>query len=349
MTMSEQFMDITFGDAPWEQLLCGLKQGQKLSAFRLLTALDGESEQVFEEVFDRLSVLDILPDLGDLPQLGADSEAAVRLRREQQLAKKGTFMQELEETDPLRMYLEELAGIPSCGDIRILAENLRSGDAEAAAQIMNLSLSRAVQIACEYTGKGVLLMDLIQEGSMGLWESLMCYDGTDIEQFRDRKLHWYMTRAVIAQAHTAGVGQKMKQAVEDYRTVDEKLLAELGRNPTIEEIAEGMHMSVQEVSAVAQVLENARMLNRVKKPEPEQIPQEEDQAVEDTAYFQMRQRIAELLSKLSAEDAKLLTLRYGLEGAIPLDPQQVGKQLGLTPEEVMERETAALAMLRQQK
>jgi len=96
-------------------------------------------------------------------------------------------------------------------------------------------------------------------------------------------------------------------------------------------------------------LENARMLNRVKKPEPEQIPQEEDQAVEDTAYFQMRQRIAELLSKLSAEDAKLLTLRYGLEGAIPLDPQQVGKQLGLTPEEVMERETAALAMLRQQK
>ncbi len=345
MTMSE----LTFGDAAWEQMLSGLRPGQSLSALNLLTALDGESEQVFEEVFDRLCALDILPDLGDLPRYSTDSEAAVRLRREEQLAKKENFMQDLEETDPLRMYLEEIAGIPVCGDIRVWAEKLQRGDDEAAAQIMNLSLSRTVQIACGYTGKGMLLMDLIQEGSMGLWEGLMAYDGTDIEQFRDKKLHWYMTKAIITQAHDTGVGQKLKQAVEDYRSVDEKLLAELGRTPTVEEIAEGLHMSVQETTAVAQMLENARMLSRAKQPEPEQIPQEEDQAVEDTAYFQMRQRIADLLSSLTEEDAKLLTLRYGLEGGLPMDSQQVGKQLGLTPEEVVERETAALAMLRQQK
>lgn len=349
MTMSERFMDITFGDAPWEQLLSALQPGQKLSALQLLTVLDGEEQQVFNEVFERLLQLNILPDLDDLPQYSADSESAVRLRREQQLAKKDSFLQDLEQTDPLRMYLEEIAGIPSCGDISALAEKLRKSDSEAQTQIMNLSLSRAVQIACDYTGKGVLLMDLIQEGSMGLWESLTDYDGTDIEQFRDEKLRWYMTKAVIAQAHATGVGQRMKQAVEDYRTVDEKLLAELGRNPTIEEIAEGLHMSVEETSVVAQMLENARMLNRAKKPEPEQIPQDEDQAVEDTAYFQMRQRIADLLCGLEEEDAKLLTLRYGLEGGLPLDPQQVGRQLGLTPEEVTKRESAALAKLRQQK
>lgn len=341
-------MDISFGDATWEKLLSGLKPGQALSAPDLLTALDGETEEIVEEVFSRLWEMDILPDLTDLPKYKADSETAVRLRREETLVKQGNLMQELEESDPLRMYLEEIAGIPVCGDIHVLAQTLRGDNAEeAAAAIINLSLSRVVQIACGYTGKGVLLMDLIQEGSMGLWESLPLYDGTDMEQFRDKILHRYMTRAVITQAHDAGVGQKLKQAVEDYRAVDEKLLAELGRNPTLEEIAEDMHMSVQEAATVAQMLENARTLNRVKKPEPEQMPQEEDQAVEDTAYFQMRQRIAELLSGLEEQEAQLLTLRYGLEGGQPMDREQVGKRLGLTPEEVTQKEAAALAKLRQ--
>ena len=75
---------------------------------------------------------------------------------------------------------------------------------------------------------------------------------------------------------------------------------------------------------------------------------EENQAVEDTAYFQMRQRIADLLSELSEEDAKLITLRYGLEGGLPLNPQETGKRLGLTPDEVVAREAAALAKLRKQ-
>lgn len=339
---------ITFGDSAWEELLSTLKPGQALSAATLLTVLDGENEETVAEVLSRLWELDIQPDLTDLPKYKADSETAVRLRREETLAKQGSLMQDLEETDPLRMYLEEIAGIPACGDIHVLAEALRTDAAEeSAVAIMNLSLSRVVQIACSYTGKGVLLMDLIQEGSMGLWESLPLYDGTDMEQFRDKILHRYMVRAVIAQSHDAGVGQKLKQAVEDYRAVDEKLLAELGRNPTLEEIAEDMHMSVQEAAAVAQMLENARMLHRAKKPEPEEIPQEEDQAVEDTAYFQMRQRIAELLSGLSEQEAQLLTLRYGLEGGQPMDRQQVGNRLGLTPEEVTQKEAAALAKLRQ--
>ena len=155
-----------------------------------------------------------------------------------------------------------------------------------------------------------------------------------------------MARAVVKQYHAAGVGQKLRQAMEDYRTVDEKLLAELGRNPTLEEMAEALHMSVQETAMVADMLQNARMLQRVKQPKPEQLPQEEDQAVEDTAYFQMRQRIAELLSALSEEDAKLLTLRYGLENGRPMTPQQAGQALGMTPEEVNRKEAAALAKLR---
>ena len=82
--------------------------------------------------------------------------------------------------------------------------------------------------------------------------------------------------------------------------------------------------------------------------EPEEDPQEQEQAVEDTAYFQMRQRIGELLSVLPAEDAELLTLRFGLEGGMPLTPEETGRKLGLTPQEVVMKEANALAKLRQQ-
>ncbi len=348
-------IDVTFGDNPVAQLLSALKPGGDLSASRLLTALDGESESVLEDTFEILRDMQITPDVTDLPRYTADSETALRLRREEQFSAQEDLIGQLSENDPLRMYLEELAGIPAFGEIGALTQQLKAAnavedmDAPVLGQVLNLFLHRVVEIARSYTGKGVLLMDLIQEGSMGLWERLPYYEEGDLTVFAEFWIRWYMVKAIVCQAYAAGTGSKLRQAMEDYRTVDEKLLAELGRNPTIQEIAEGLHMSVQETTVVAQMLENARMLSRAKKPEPEQIPQEEDQAVEDTAYFQMRQRIAELLSSLEEEDVKLLTLRYGLEGGLPMNPQQVGQQMGLTPEEVIKRESAALAMLRQQK
>jgi DNA-directed RNA polymerase sigma subunit (sigma70/sigma32) len=114
-----------------------------------------------------------------------------------------------------------------------------------------------------------------------------------------------------------------------------------------EELAEALHITVEETQVIAAMVAGARKLDRVRTPEPEQLPQEEDQAVEDTAYFQMRQRIAELLSGLSQEDAKLLSLRYGLEGGLPMEPEQVGQKLGITAQEVINREAAALNKLRQ--
>lgn len=326
-----------------------LSSQEPVSAAQLLTALDGEEESTLEDILDALAEKGIQPDVTALPRYSADTELSVRLRQEEQLVKSGNFLESLEENDPLRLYLEEIAQIPVCGDICVLAEKLKNNQTEEIkTQILNLSLSRVVELSCDFTGRGVLLTDLIQEGSMGLWQALERYTGGDFEAYRDAAITQSLTKAVILQAHASGVGQKLRQAVEDYRSVDEKLLAELGRNPTTEEIAEGLHISVEEAYATAQALENARILAQIKKPEPEQLPQEEDQAVEDTAYFQMRQRIAELLSALSPEDAKLLTLRYGLEGGKPLNAVQVAAKLGLTPEEVTNREAAALSKLRQQ-
>ena len=107
-------------------------------------------------------------------------------------------------------------------------------------------------------------------------------------------------------------------------------------------------MSLEETQIVASMLESARMLQQATPEEKEEDPQEEQQAVEDTAYFALRQRVSELLSCLSEQDATLLTLRFGLEGGLPLSPEETGRKLGLTPEEVIARETAALAKLRNQ-
>ena len=105
-------------------------------------------------------------------------------------------------------------------------------------------------------------------------------------------------------------------------------------------------MTLSETEAVAEMLENAKMLNRAKQPRQETLPEEDDQAVEDTAYFQMRQRILELLSVLGEEEKTLLTLRYGLEGGVPMKPEQVAQKLNMTVEQVVAAEAAALSKLR---
>ncbi len=341
-------IEVDFGENVFEKLIAGRVPGKPLTATALLTALDMEGD---EEAFAQTDFWSVPLDISDLPKAPGTGEAAVRLRREEQLAASGNLLKDLEETDPLRLYLEELAAIPACGEETLLAQELLEANQagreapELYQRLLNLSLSRVVEIAGEYTGYGVLLLDLIQEGGMGLWQYLPRFTGGDFAVFRDDCVRLVMKKALILQAHANGVGQKMRQAMEDYRAVDERLLGELGRNATLEEIATELHMSPEEAAVIGANLETARTVSRAKTPEPE-ADVDDDKAVEDTAYFQTRQRIEELLSGLEETDAKLLTLRFGLEGGLPVSPEDTGKRLGLTPEEVVAREAAALAKLR---
>jgi len=331
-------------------------QGDRVSSVQLLMQCEGFAYEDLEQVLLQMEEQNAMLDCSALSLPAPAGEAAQRLALEQKLAKQGLTPEQLEKNDPLRLYLEELAAIPVCGDIGLLAEQLsaanRTGERSETlcSQIVELSLSRVVELAAAYTGKGVLLLDLIQEGSLGLWRATQAFtgDGREFEAFRDNKIRFYLEKAVLMLAIDRGVGEKLRTAVEDLRSVDERLLSELGRNPTPEEVAQALHMSVEETEAVAKTLENVRHLNHTLRSEPEDLPQEEEQAVEDTAYFQMRQRIAELLSTLCESDAQLLTLRYGLEGGIPLNPQQTAARMGITADEVVAREAAALGKLRQQ-
>ena len=342
-------LDFTFEATPWELTLETLKPGGKLSAARFLTLMEGEDEDYVEEALADLEARRICLDVSDLPKPAWTGEAAVRLRREEQLTADKKLLESLEGNDPLRLYLEELASIPAGGNVQLLAQECIMGKESAREELVNASLSRVVELAEGYVGRGVLLLDLIQEGSMGLWQGILSYEGGDFETHRDWWICQFLAKVITMQARSSGVGQKLRQTLEDYRAVDERLLGDLGRNPTIEEIAEELHISPEETALIAKMLENVRMMDKVKtaeQPKEEENP-EEEQAVEDTAYFQMRQRIADLLSGLSEEDGKLLSLRFGLEGGLPLSPEDTGKKLGLTAEEVVAREAKALVQLRQ--
>ena len=342
-------LDFSFEASPWEAYLQTKQAGDVVSAAHLLTMLEGEDEQFVEDALSDLETACMVLDISELPKGPGSGEAALRLRQEMQLVKKGLNPEELEAGDPLRLYLEEVAQMPAAGDEVLLAEKCAAGEEKAMVALTNLGLSRVIEVAKAHVGCGVLLLDLIQEGSLGLWQAICSYRGGDYAAHRDRWIRFYMARAITLQARANGVGQKMRAALEDYRAVDERLLADLGRNPTLEEIALELHMSVDEAAAVKKMLDNARMLAQAKKaPEPEEEKEAEEQAVEDTALFQMRQRILDLLSGLNEADARLLTLRFGLEGGMPLSPEDTGKRLGLTPEEVVAREGAALAKLRNQ-
>ena len=339
-------LEFAFDISPWEGYRRGLQMGDVVSAARVLALVEGEQE--LEEALQDLETGAMVLDISDLPRPGGIGEAAVRLRREQELVSNGLRPEDLEETDPLRLYLEEVAQTPAFGDEVQLAQRSGQGDAQAQQALTNLGLSRVIQLAQEHVGYGVLLLDLIQEGSLGLWQAVCSYHGGDYAAHRDRWIRFYLARAVTMQAGANGVGQKMRRALEDYRQVDGRLLSDLGRNPTLEEIALELHMNVEEAATVRQMLAEAQQLARAQSPQ-EDAPEEQEQAVEDTALFQMRQRIGDLLSGLSEADAKLLSLRFGLEGGKPLTPEEVGAKLGLTASQVLEKEAAALAQLRQNK
>ena len=347
-------LEFVFDDSPLTAFLDRLQPGQQVSAAELLTAAESGSQEDLEDALTQMMEMGVVLDMQGLEIPATGDQSKQRLALEEKFAKAGMPLSTLEETDPLRLYLEELAAIPAQGDVQLLAQQVAKANAAGEeltrdhTALTELSLSRVVELAGEQAGRGVLLLDLIQEGSMALWQAVSSYLGGDtFASYRDSQIRFSMMRQILLQAKAAGVGQMLRSAMEDYRSVDEKLLSELGRNPEPEELAQALHLSLSQTQLLAQLVENTRQMGRVTQPEPEELPQEEDQAVEDTAYFQMRQRISDLLSQLTEADAKLISLRYGLEGGLPLKPQQVAAKLGISAEEVVAREAAALSKLRE--
>lgn len=344
----------SFEASPWELYLDKVKPGSTLPAVRILTLLEGETEDAVEEAFETLEDLAVNLDIETLPQAQLPAEAQKRQQLECKLYQQGKLLTGLPEGDPLLLYLQELAMLPAQGDENILAADLaaanRQGREDTGLQtrLVNLSLSRVLELAGDYMSRGVLLLDLIQEGSMGLWRAILTYTGEEpFAVVAERWVRHCMAKAVILQARQWGVGAKLRQDLEAYRTADRSLLTRLGRNPTPEEIAQEMGIDLEKGQVYEDMLRTAQLLEKAHTPKQEQTP-EDEQAVEDTAYFQSRQRIMEMLSVLTPQEAQVLSLRFGLEGTQPATPQQVGAKLGITADEAVALEAQALSKLRKE-
>ena len=342
----------SFEASAWELYLDKIKHGTTIPAAKILTLLEGETEDAVEDAFAALEEMHVFPETDELPPVELSGDAGKRLQLESKLCKGGSLLMGLPEGDPLRLYLEEIAALPAQGDENLLALDVAEvnsqgrEDAGLQSRMVNLSLSRVVELASEYVQRGVLLLDLIQEGSMGLWKAILSYTGQDtFGVYRDWWIRFYMSKAVILQARESGVGTMLRQNLEKYRAADRALLTTLGRNPMPEEIAQEMGITPDKAQMYDDMLRTAQLLEKAHETKPEQTP-EDEQAVEDTAYFQSRQRIMEMLSALTESEARVLTLRFGLEGGQPCTPQQAGIKLGMSPEEVVSLEAAALAKLR---
>lgn len=327
-----------------EDHICGT-----LSGARLLSLLEAEDTLSVEDALRDILKCEITVDLSDLPRNSESGPAAQRLTWEATLKTREQLYSAVDETDPLGLYLQELASTPAAGDVELYAQRYLSGEHHLAENIMNLYLARVVDLALENTGHGVLLLDLIQEGGMGLWECIPAYTGGSFANHADRWIRHAMVRTVILTAHANGLGSLLRRDMEEYIQADRQLLAQLGRNPTLEEVAQRLGLELSEAQTLEKMVSEARKFETA-KPEPEQepVPEEEDQAVENTAYFQLRQRIGELLSTLSETDARILTLRFGLEGGKPKTPVETGIIMNMTAAEVVQREAAALESLRRQ-
>ena len=342
--------DFVFEQAPWEAYLRSCKNGSVISGWNLISMLEDEEDDAVEDAFSILTVKKLQLDLSGLPQMSAGSNTAQRLQQEREYVTGGLKTALMEETDPLRLYLEEIAAAPACGDEKLLAEQLSSGDQRAAQRLTELGLSRVVEIAAEYAGQAVLLLDLIQEGNIGLWEAISGYRGGDYAAQRDEAIRSSVLKAIVLQVRSNGISQKMKKALQDYRAADQHLLTKLGRNPGLEEIAQEMHISLEQAQTIEKTMADILLLQKAEKlAAPKEETAEDELPVEDTAYFQMRQRISEMMSVLDEQEARILTMRFGLEKGLPMSAEEVAKALGITTAAVTACETAALSKLRAEK
>ncbi len=334
--------------SPWELAVARMQPGESLSAQRFLALIASSEDASAEDAVLELERRGVILDVSDLPKAQGNPQTQSRLDLEEKLLREGRLIENLEAHDPLRLYLEEIAELSALADGTELTAAAAAGDEGAMRALSDGYLGCVVECAKEYAGCGVLLMDLIQEGSLGLWQGILAYESG---AFRPHAVWWIrqaMARAVTLQAQANGVGESLSKQIDQYQKADGRLLTRLRRNPTDQEIAQEMGITLEETMALGKMLREIQTMAKLKNPEAAQEQdQEDEQAVEDTAYYQQRQRIDDMLTGLTERESQLVRLRYGLDGQLPMTAAEVGQKLNMTMDEVVALEAAALAKMRQ--
>ena len=342
----------------------GKKTG-KLSSKDLMVLEDMNlSSEETEKFYDRLESLniDVLSD-DALPPV--DEDALPELEELQEIAE--VTEEEMNETeamadtfstdDPVRMYLKEIGKVPllTPEEEQELAKRMAEGDAEAKHRMEEANLRLVVSIAKRYVGRGMLFLDLIQEGNLGLIKAVEKFDYTKGYKFSTYATWWIrqaITRAIADQARTIRIPVHMVETINKVIRVSRQLLQELGHDPSAEEIAAEMNMPVDKVRDILKIAQEPVSLETPIGEEEDShlgdfIPDEDASEPSEAASFSLlKEQLMEVLDTLTPREKKVLELRFGIVDGRTRTLEEVGKEFNVTRERIRQIEAKALRKLR---
>ncbi|MGI6778644.1 MAG: RNA polymerase sigma factor RpoD [Acetivibrionales bacterium] len=259
--------------------------------------------------------------------------------------------------DPVRMYLKEIGKVPllSAEEEIELAQRMEKGDNEAKRRLAEANLRLVVSIAKRYVGRGMLFLDLIQEGNLGLIKAVEKFDYRKGYKFSTYATWWIrqaITRAIADQARTIRIPVHMVETINKLIRVSRQLLQEKGREPLPEEIAKEMNMSVDKVREIMKISQEPVSLETPIGEEEDShlgdfIPDDDAPAPAEAAAFTLlKEQLIDVLDTLTSREEKVLKLRFGLDDGRARTLEEVGKEFNVTRERIRQIEAKALRKLR---
>ena len=334
------------------------KEKGKITYGELASELDDANTEQIDKVFDAfedMGVSVLKEDDLDLEEPDIDELEAVEDIKVEDIDL--ASMEGINIDDPVRMYLREIGRIPllSYDEELELAKKVLAGDEAAKQKLAESNLRLVVSIAKKYVGRGMLFLDLIQEGNMGLIKAVEKFDYTKGYKFSTYATWWIrqaITRAIADQARTIRIPVHMVETIKKLIRTSRHLLQQLGREPTPEEIAAEMEIPVEKVTEIQKIAQDPVSLETPIGEEDDShlgdfIQDDDSPAPQDAAaYTLLREQLEEVMKTLTPREAKVLKLRFGLEDGKSRTLEEVGKEFNVTRERIRQIEAKALRKLR---
>ena len=337
-----------------EEILKEAKKNGSITYGELASKLEGVNPEQLDEIFTLFQENGLLKeDFDDEPDL-EDLEEVEEIKLDEVDV---TDFSGINVDDPVRMYLREIGKIPllSYEDELKLAKRILEDDEEARQKLAEANLRLVVSIAKKYLGRGMLFLDLIQEGNMGLIKAVEKFDYQKGYKFSTYATWWIrqaITRAIADQARTIRIPVHMVETINKLIRTSRHLLQKLGREPSPEEISKELDMPVEKVMEIQKIAQDPVSLETPIGEEDDShlgdfIPDDDSPAPQDSAaYTLLKEQLEEVMNTLTPREAKVLKLRFGLEDGKARTLEEVGREFEVTRERIRQIEAKALRKLR---